>query len=69
VVVTEGELQVEADLGTASVRSKMLALADKRLSRVLRWPQERGVPVLPLTTAEDVPEQVRRLLGVRPGRR
>jgi uncharacterized protein (DUF58 family) len=69
VVVTEGELQVEVDLGTEPVRSKMLALADKRLSRVLRWPQERGVPVLPLTTAEDVPEQVRRLLGVRPGRR
>ena len=30
-----------------------LDLADKRLSRVLRWAAERGVPVLPLTTAED----------------
>jgi uncharacterized protein (DUF58 family) len=70
VVVTEGELQVELELGTEQVRSRMLEMADRRLSRVLRWPQERGVPVLPLTTAEDVPDQVRRLLGVapRPGR-
>jgi uncharacterized protein (DUF58 family) len=69
VVVTEGELQVEVDLGTDRVRSSLLDLADQRLSRVLRWAQERGVPVMPLTTAEDVPDQVRRLLGVAPGRR
>lgn len=63
VVVSEGELQVEMDLGTEPVREKMRALADRRLARVLAWTRERGVPVLPLTTAEDVPEQVRRLLG------
>jgi uncharacterized protein (DUF58 family) len=66
LVVTEGELQAELDLGSERVRSKMVQLADQRLSRVLLWPRERGVPVLPLTTAEDVPDQVRRLLGVAP---
>jgi hypothetical protein len=70
VVVSEGELQVEMDLGTEQVRGRMLDQAGKRLARVLAWATERGVPVLPLTTAEDVPEQVRRLLGggPRPGR-
>jgi len=66
VVVSEGELQVEMDLGTEPVRQRMVELADKRLGRVLAWSTERGVPVLPLTTAEDVPEQVRRLLGGGP---
>jgi uncharacterized protein (DUF58 family) len=66
VVVSEGELQVETDLGTEQVRKNMLELASKRLGRVLAWTNERGVPVLPLTTAEDVPEQVRRLLGGGP---
>ena len=65
-VVSEGELQVEMDLGSEQARTRLLDLADKRLSRVLRWATERGVPVLPLTTAEDVPEQVRRLLGGGP---
>jgi uncharacterized protein (DUF58 family) len=66
VVVSEGELQVEMDLGTEPVRQRLLELADKRLGRVLAWSRERGVPVMPLTTAEDVPEQVRRLLGGGP---
>jgi hypothetical protein len=35
-------------------------------AQVLAWSRERGVPVMPLTTAEDVPEQVRRLLGGGP---
>jgi uncharacterized protein (DUF58 family) len=66
VVVSEGELQVQMDLGTEQVRKSMLEQAGKRLSRILAWTNERGVPVLPLTTAEDVPEQVRRLLGAAP---
>ena len=66
VVVSEGELQVEMDLGTEQVRKSMVEQAGKRLGRVLAWSSERGVPVLPLTTAEDVPEQVRRLLGGGP---
>jgi uncharacterized protein (DUF58 family) len=66
LVVSEGELQLELDLGAERVRERLLARADRRLSRVLGWARERGVPVLPLTTAEDVPEQVRQRLGVDP---
>jgi uncharacterized protein (DUF58 family) len=66
VLVSEGELQVEMDLGTEQVRTDMAEQAGKRLGRVLAWSSERGVPVLPLTTAEDVPEQVWRLLGGGP---
>jgi hypothetical protein len=54
------------DQGTESVRKRLQELADQRLGRVLAWSTERGVPVLPLTTAEDVPNQARRLLGGGP---
>ena len=66
VVVSEGELQVEIDLGTEQVRKSMLEQSGQRLGRVLAWSSERGVPVLPLTTAEDTADQVHRLLGGGP---
>jgi uncharacterized protein (DUF58 family) len=66
VVVSEGELQVEIDLGTEQVRKSMVEQSGRRLGRILAWSSERGVPVLPLTTAEDTADQVRRLLGGGP---
>jgi uncharacterized protein (DUF58 family) len=63
LVVSNGELQVELQLGQEKIRKSMLDASDKRMSAILSWQQEVGVPVLPLSTAEDVPGQVRRLLG------
>jgi uncharacterized protein (DUF58 family) len=73
LVVGDGELQVELDLGRETVRKRLLDFGGQRLARVSRWQAERGVAVLPLSTAEDPALQMRRLLGGlsrprRPGR-
>ncbi|RSL14611.1 uncharacterized protein DUF58 [Edaphobacter aggregans] len=63
LVVSNGELQVELQLGQEKVRKSILEASDKRMTTILSWQHELGVPVLPLSTAEDVPQQVRHLLG------
>jgi len=63
LVVSNGELQVELQLGQEKVRKSILEASDKRIRAILSWQHELQVPVLPLSTAEDVPQQVRHLLG------
>jgi uncharacterized protein (DUF58 family) len=63
LVVSDGELQVELQLGQEKVRKSILDACDKRMRAILSWQHELGVPVLPLSTAEDVEHQVRHLLG------
>src|SRR5580698_2609534 len=63
LVVSNGELQVELQLGQEKVRKSILDASDERMRTILSWQHELGVPVLPLSTAEDVPQQVRHLLG------
>ena len=63
LVVSNGELQVELRLGQEKVRKSILDASDKRMRAILSWQHELGIPVLPISTAEDVPQQVRHLLG------
>jgi uncharacterized protein (DUF58 family) len=63
LVVSNGELQVELQLGQEKVRKSILEVSDKRMRAILAWQHELGIPVLPLSTAEEVPQQVRHLLG------
>ena len=63
LVVSNGELQVELQLGQEKVRKSILEASDRRMRGILSWQHELGVPVLPLSTAEDVGQQVRHLLG------
>jgi len=63
LVVGDGALQVELDLGRDTVRQGLETFSDRRLARVHRWQRERGVGVLPVTTAEDTAMQIRRFLG------
>jgi len=63
LVVSDGELQVELALGQEKVRKNILEASDKRIRSILSWQRELGIPVLPISTAEDVPEQIRHLLG------
>ena len=63
LVVSNGELQVEVSLGEEKVRKSILDASDKRIRNILSWQHELGVPVLPISTAEDVAQQVRHLLG------
>lgn len=63
IVVSDGDLQVEVDLGASKEHKALLAFSNARLQRVLAWQRELGVPVLPIHTGADVPEQIRHLLG------
>lgn len=63
LVVSDGELQVELPFGAGHVRKRLAQAVDVRLKEVLDWRSEIGVPVLPLSTAEPVANQLRKLLG------
>ena len=63
LVVSNAMLQVELRLNEQKVREGLRAASDERLKTVLSWQHELNIPVLPLSTAEDVPQQVRHLLG------
>jgi uncharacterized protein (DUF58 family) len=63
LVVSNGELQVELLLGEEKVRKNILDASDRRIRSILSWQHELGIPVLPISTAEDVATQLRHLLG------
>jgi len=63
LIVSNATLQVELRLNEQKVREGLRSASDERLKNVLAWQHELNIPVLPLSTAEDVAEQVRHLLG------
>jgi uncharacterized protein (DUF58 family) len=68
MTVTDGELQIELEVGRASVRKSIEQAMQERLKGVFAWTRELGVPVLPLSAAEETAPQLRRLLGAMPSR-
>ena len=68
MTVTDGELQIELEVGRASVRKSLEQATEARLKGVFAWTRELGVPVLPLSAAEESAPQLRRLLGAMPSR-
>jgi uncharacterized protein (DUF58 family) len=63
LVVSDGELQIELQLGEEKVRSTLLKASDQRVSTILAWQHELGIPVLPISTGEDAAIQISHLLG------
>jgi uncharacterized protein (DUF58 family) len=63
LVVSNGELQVELVLGKERARKSLLEASEGRIRAILSWQHELGIPVLPVSTADPVPEQMRHLLG------
>ncbi|WP_426409867.1 DUF58 domain-containing protein [Bradyrhizobium ganzhouense] len=68
MTVTDGELQIRLDVGRDSVRKSISQATEERLKGVFAWTHELGIPVLPLSAAEDTTAQLRRLLGALPAR-
>jgi uncharacterized protein (DUF58 family) len=66
MTVTDGELQIMLEVGRDSVRRNIQEMTEARLKRVFVWTREIGVPVLPLSAAEDTAPQLRRLMGQLP---
>jgi uncharacterized protein (DUF58 family) len=63
LVVSDGELQVELTVGNATVRKGIAGFVSARARAILGWPQELGVPVLPISAGEETAPQLRKLLG------
>jgi hypothetical protein len=68
MTVTDGELQIQLEVGRDSVRKSIAEATEARLKGVFAWTRELGVPVLPLSAAEETAPQLRRLLGAMRGR-
>ena len=63
LVVSDGELQVELGFGHAATRKGIAEFVDAQSRDLLAWHRAIGVPLLPLSAAEETPQQLRRLLG------
>jgi uncharacterized protein (DUF58 family) len=68
MTVTDGELQIPLEVGRDSVRNSLSQMTQDRLKGVFAWTHEFGVPVLPLSAAQETAPQLRRLLGALPAR-
>jgi uncharacterized protein (DUF58 family) len=68
MTVTDGELQIVLEVGRKSIRRNIQEATATRLRGVFAWTQEIGVPVLPLSAADELVPQLRHLLGRLPER-
>lgn len=66
LVISDGEFQVEIDTGDRTVHKQLSEMSRGRLAEVLEWKRTLGVPVLPLTSAQDSLTQMRSLMGLGP---
>jgi uncharacterized protein (DUF58 family) len=66
MIVTDGELQIVLDVSHGEMRRNILEMSQARLRSVFAWTHEFGVPVLPLSTAEEPVKQLHHLLGLLP---
>jgi uncharacterized protein (DUF58 family) len=69
LVVAEGDLQLEVNTSDRGLRQRYNAAFEQRLARIRELSRQREIPVLPLSTATGVAEQVRDLLGHQPSAR
>lgn len=63
MTVSNGDLQVFVDIGAHDMRRNIIEMSQKRLRDVFEWTPDFGVPVLPLSTAEETAPQIRHMLG------
>jgi uncharacterized protein (DUF58 family) len=64
LIVSDGELQAEIDTGDRAAHRSLRDMATGRLAAILDWQRRFGVPVLPLSAAEETLPQMRRLMGL-----
>ncbi|MFT4119707.1 DUF58 domain-containing protein [Bradyrhizobium sp.] len=68
MTITDGELQIQLEVGRENVRKSIAQASHDRLQGVFAWTHELGIPVLPLSAAEETVPQLRRMLGGLPAR-
>jgi hypothetical protein len=68
IIVTGGELQIDVDFGDGRIRRSLYEFAEAPGKEILAFERQLGVPVLPLSAAEETAPQIRRLLERPPWR-
>ncbi|WP_223421496.1 DUF58 domain-containing protein [Tateyamaria pelophila] len=63
MIVSDGELQAQVNVGDETVRRRLAEYSSGRLKSLFDFSGKYGVPVVPLTTAEETLPQLVRLLG------
>ncbi|MCI3208582.1 MULTISPECIES: DUF58 domain-containing protein [Pandoraea] len=63
LVVSDGELQVELSFGDMSMRRSIAEFFTGHGKHLVDWHQAIGVPMFPLSAAEETAGQIRRFLG------
>lgn len=69
IIYTGGELQVDLDFGGGRIRRSLFEFTEAPGKEILAFEREIGVPVLPLSAAEETAPQLKRLLDRPPWRR
>jgi len=64
VVVSDGALQIEVDMGDKHLRERLADIADSRMQALLGLREQMGLAVVPLVTSDEVVVQVGKLLGI-----
>ena len=67
LVVSDGDLQVEADFGKAETRRRLTDFMESRQRELGESLRRIGVPMLALSTETGVAEQLREQFGAAPG--
>ena len=62
IIVTGGELQIDLDFGDGRIRRSLYEFAEAPGKEILAFERQLGVPVTPLSAAEETAPQIRRLL-------
>lgn len=68
LVVSDGELQGLLKTSDAQVRKNLSAFASGRLARLIEFSAKYGLPILPLSCANETLPQLQKLMGIRRAR-
>ncbi|WBU63787.1 DUF58 domain-containing protein [Paracoccus aerodenitrificans] len=63
LAASDGRLQAEIDTGNASVLQALTRLSQTHTEALDTWSQKFGIPLMPLSAAEETVPQIRKLLG------
>ncbi len=66
LIISDGALQAEIKTSDSIQHAALREFASARVAQVLDWQRRFGVPVLPLTAAEETLPQIRHLMGLGP---
>lgn len=65
ISISDGDLQVDLDLGDPMLRARVQDASDARLTTLMQYARKYGFPILPLSTDQPALSQMQQLFGLR----